>query len=308
MKTRNLSLLALGLSLLGGLVAPAIGETFNWTGALSTDYQTAGNWTTNGVVAEQVPCDGADVVIDAGTGGITASLDVNGCDYASVTIGPNFGYSVGNSTSDCLIFAANKLVVYGGGGAGHWLQAASPGWDEVIVRSVGPTGLGPLFMKGTSAGTVNIKKGTVTLGSGLAITTLVVDPTAGSASNVVLTSSATVTTAYLRSGTNTLAAGTVTTTYLDSGVLTNTGATQTNLVQRGGSTVWKTTATMTSGIIFAGTFDASQDVRPKTITNLQTHTGATALLDNAIGNITLTNGVKVYAGTVSYPSGELVQY
>jgi hypothetical protein len=295
------------IALLLALVAPAVADTYSWTGALSTDWQVAANWTTNGVVAASVPCDNDDVVIDAGTAGITAGLDVSACDYDSVVVGPNFDYSVGNSTSDPLRFAAD-LVVIAGGGDGHWLKAESPGWDEIIIKSVGPNNTDDIYLTGSTAGVMNLKKGTVSLGSGLVITTLVVDPADGLSSNVALTSAATATTMYVRTGGVTMTGGTITTANIDAGTLTASAGTVTNLLQRGGTVYWNTTSTMTDAKIFAGTFDASGDVRPKTITSMQAHYGAALDLDNAIGNITVTNGVKGYAGTIRFPSGQLITY
>jgi hypothetical protein len=295
------------LALTLAIAAVAAADTYTWTGATSTDFSVAGNWTTNGVVAESTPCDNDDVIIDAGTAGITAGLDQSACDFNSFVVGPNFDYSVGNSTTDELRFAAD-LVVIAGGGDGHWLKAESPGWDEVIIKSVGPNGTDDIYLDGSTCTTLNIKKGTVELETGLAITTLVIDPTNGTAANVNVTSAATVTTLFHRTGAFTQTGGTVTTHYMDAGTFTATAGTTTNLVQRGGTTTWKTTATMTDAKVFAGTFDASQDVRPKTITSLQAHFGATINLDNSVGNITITNGVRQYAGTVAYPTGSIVEY
>jgi len=289
------------------LAVPAVADTYIWTGATSTDFSVATNWTTNGVVASSTPCDNDDVIIDAGTGGITAGLDQSSCDFDSLVIGPNFDYSVGNSTTDELKFAADLLVV-AGGGDGQYLKAVSPGWDEVIIKEVGPNGTDDCYLDGSTSGTVNIKKGTVEIETGLAITTLVIDPTAGTAANVSVNSEATVTTLFMRTGAMTLAGGTVTTTYMDSGTFAVNSGTVTNLVQRGGTTTWKTTSTMTDAKIFAGTFDGSLDVRPKTITNLQSHYGATINLDNSVGNITVTNGVRRFAGTVAYPAGSVISY
>lgn len=282
-------------------------DTFYWTGASSTNFSTAANWTTNGVVASQAPCDNDDVIIDAGTAGITTGLNQASCDFDSLVIGPNFDYSVGNSTSDELIFAAD-LVVVAGGGDGQFLKAASPGWDEVIIKEVGPNGTDDCYLDGSTAGTVNIKKGTVEIETGLAITTLVIDPTAGTAANVSVNTEATITSLFIRTGALTLAGGTITTTYMDAGTITANAGTMTNLVQRGGTTTWKTTSTLTDAKVFAGTFDGSLDVRPKTITNLQSHHGATINLDNSVGNITVTNGVRRYAGTVVYPAGSVISY
>lgn len=282
-------------------------DTYTWTGASSTDFSVAANWTTNGVVAASTPCDNDDVIIDAGTAGITAGLNQSSCDFDTLVIGPNFDYSVGNSTTDELRFAAD-LVVVAGGGDGHWLKAESPGWDEFIIKEVGPNGTDDIYLDGSTCTTLNIKKGTVDIETGLAITTLVIDPTNGTSANVTVTSEATITTLFHRTGTLTHAAGTITTYYMDAGTYTATAGTTTNLVQRGGTTTWKTTNTVADVKVFAGTFDASQDIRPKTITSLQSHTGATVNLDNSVGNITVTNGVRRFGGTVAYPAGSVISY
>lgn len=59
---------------------------------------------------------------------------------------------------------------------------------------------------------------------------------------------------------------------------------------------------------FGGTFDASADVNPKTISNVTSFTGATLNFDNGANNITLTAGVIAWGGTITSPAGATVSY
>lgn len=293
---RNVMRLALSVWLF--CCATTWAATAKWIGGTDTDWETAANWDP-----ANIPTTGDVVIIDYGSQNITAHLDQSACDFASLVIGPNYSGQVGNSTTDRLLFGTQKLVIMGGGAAQYLGTGATYDWEEVYVRGIGPAGTGTAYLHGT-IGMMHVQKGQVTVATGSAITTLYLDALAGAAANVTYTTAATTTTtAYVIAANVTVTAGTVTTLNVDAGTTTVSGGTVTNLHQRGGTVYWATTNTLASALIMKGTFDASGDVNPKTITAISAFGVSILDLDNGMGNITLTNGVKYFSGAVLWPAG-----
>jgi hypothetical protein len=289
------------------LAAPALAvDTYNWTGALSSDFNSNGNWTTNGIAASSVPATADNVVIDYGSVDITASLNQSTKQFAYLVIGPNYTGQVGNSTSDYLRCGADLFVI-SGGGSDHFLSATGTGFTTAIVRSVGANGTDNLYLSGT-IGTLDVRRATLHIASGCTITTMYVDPLNASSGNVTINSQGNVSNLYMRTGVLNVTAGTTGTANIDGGTVTISAGVFTNLSQRGGTLYWHTTSTLVDAEIFGGTFDASGDVRAKTITAIRVHNGAAITLDNAIGNVEVTDGVQVFAGSASFPAGTVFNY
>jgi hypothetical protein len=282
--------------------------TYEWTGATSTDFNSNGNWTTNGVVCHvTVPASSDTVVINSGSVNITGSVDQSAKDFAAFVIGSDYSGQCGNSSSDPLKFGATKMVVAGGGATQYLGTGATYNWDTAVIGSVGPSGTDDCYISGTIPELV-IHKGDVFITSGT-ITTMILDATDETVANVdVLVTTATVTTLHGRNGNAEFDAGTITTTNWDDGTLDVDGGTFTTINQRGGTVEWGTTGTLTTYVGFDGTFDASDDVRAKTITNATTYEGNIFNLANHIGNITVTNGVEVFGGYVQVADNETIQY
>ncbi len=81
---------------------------------------------------------------------------------------------------------------------------------------------------------------------------------------------------------------------MHAGTATITEGDYQDLEQFGGLVLYhvdKADGTLDNAEIFGGEFNASGDVRPKIITNLDYHGEAIVNVDNGAGNITLTNGV-----------------
>lgn len=275
-----------------------LAATAKWVGGTSTDFATAANWDP-----ASVPVGGDDVIIDYGSQDITTGLDQSAKDFNSVVIGPNYTGQCGNSTSDRLLFGTAKLVIMGGGATQYLGTGGTHDWVETYIRGVGPAGTGTAYLHGTIV-TLHVQKGQVSVATGSTVTTAYLDALAGAAANVTYTTAATTTTTIYTIAANVgITAGTITTLYVDAGTTSVTGGTVTNLVQRGGTVEWATTTTLADAKIFKGTFDASGDVNAKTITTIASYGVSILNLDNGLGNITLTNGVKYYSGAVIWPAG-----
>lgn len=288
------------------LASPAAALTFSWTGATDGDFAVATNWTTNGVVADAAPSSATDVVINSGSVDITATLDQTAKDFTSFVIGPLYTGTVGNSSGDPLLFGSAKTVVNGGGST-QYLGTGGGNWDEAIIAAVGPNGTDDCYISGTIPLLV-LHKGDVFLTSGT-ITTLILDATAETVANVDLTvTTATITTVLGRNGDMEVDAGTVTTANWDNGTLDVDGGTFTTINQRGGTVQWGTDQTLTTLVCLDGTFDSSDDVRAKTITNITVYTGGTIDLNNHMSNVTLTNGVIVFGGSLVASDSDVLTY
>jgi len=289
------------LALVLFLVSPVFADTHVWDGSADDgNWATAANWDV-----AAVPIDGDDVIIDAGDEAIDAGLDQSLIDLTSLTIGPNFLYGIGVSTSTRLEIDTAKLVINGGLDDNIWIEDGSvTSWDEVIIGSVGASGTGTCYLDGVIT-TMAIHKGKVEL-LGTA-TTIYLDATLGNPINATLNTGATITDLYVTDGNVNHTAGTITNVYYDNGDYVCTAGTITNLYQRGGELQWWTTTNMTTAMIFGGIFDASGSASARTITTLTTHYAAAVNLNNVVGNIALTT-TKLWAGTVTWPPGSGPDY
>lgn len=106
---------------------------------------------------------------------------------------------------------------------------------------------------------------------------------------IVLIGEGTTLATLLTAGNTTLQADATTVTIEDGICTLMGGAVVTNLVVQGGTCMHKTSGTITDAVIGPGTLDCSQDIRPRTITDLELKKGAN--YRDAYRSITVTNGI-----------------
>ncbi len=283
--------------------------TYEWEGDDDGDFNSSGNWNTNGVQSKQAPPTASDVLFNYGSVDVDVGLDQSAKDFTSVTVGQDYSGDLGTSTTNPLKFGTTKLVVDGGGSL-MYIAAATANIDEAIITLTGPNNGGDLYLLGTNTVVLLVvSKGDVYLHNGT-FTTVHLEALNNQATVANLTNAnATITTLYKRYGTYTQtgASAVVTSLYHDIGTSTITDGTVTNAYQRGGTVYWNTDETLAVLDVFAGTFDASDDYTAKTITAVNVHDGGTVDVDNGVGNITLTTA-KRYKGSIATPAGTPVAY
>lgn len=141
-----------------------------------------------------------------------------------------------------------------------------------------------------SGATVSIISGQVGIAMGGDETSTLASARVASGGALVLGGGVTITT--LLSAGNTVISAAVTTLTVDSGTTTLSGsAAVTNLNVRGGTVVHKTSGTVTSAEVGPGVLDASQDIRARTITDLELRKGGQ--FDDPYNSITVTNGITL---------------
>ena len=287
------------VALLAWLTAfPAFGADKYWIATADNDWNSNGNWSPTGV-----PTDGDDIyLVTAGTASIDG-FDASTNTFGDVVVGSGYTGTLGGSAIDPLMFACNKLYIAGGGATLYLYTGEVDDWGTVYIESANANQT--INLQGYTTHLVGsnglyIARGNVAVNGGTS--PLVYLLKHGSTPVLTLNSGSTATTVYQLAGSVVVNTGaTLTTSYFDAGLLTITDGTLTNVVQRGGTTTWNTTATLASATVFAGTFDCSKDARPRTITSLKAYTGATVNLNNGVGSVTITNDDSVGSPTKSVP-------
>lgn len=278
-------------------------KVFNAGGAPSNDWSVVGNWDVG-----SIPATGDTAVLTGGTS-IVAGLDQHLVNLAELIVPPEFTGVIGNSPSDPLKIGATRVVLNGGGiGAGStvgWLDAGVTfDFDDVVVNRTG-TGIQEFVIMGTIV-RAQLTKGKLTFYSGT-VSKLYADAPSGQGANAIWKNIASVITdAFQRSGTGSTEGGTITNLNVDLDTfVSNLAATITNLIQRGGTVTWGTTATLALLRALGGTFDATADYRAKTITEIDAHEGSTVKLNNLVGNIIATTVRKFGNAVILGPDGKV---
>lgn len=276
--------------------------THTWTGAVSGNYGTAGNW------AGGTPVGGGDVIIDATSVNIDDGLDQSAVDLASFYVGPNYTGQIGNSDTAPLIIEATLVTVDGGGANGYLGVQDS---DVVKIFAVGPTGTGNLTITATTCPLLVVNQGIVKLFSGT-VTLATLSAFNGVQGNAALNVlNGTITTLKSGPGTASIleasASGVITTADVNGGVLdiVASAGTLTNLNAYGGTTKWGAEDNnMTVANLFAGSsFIVKSSPVARTIVTLNSHVGSTRTINDPAEALTITNN-NDFGGTETDPTDD----
>lgn len=263
-----------------------------WTGAISTDFGTAGNWSPSGV-----PVTG-DVIIFQGTPtnscttGTTTGIAAN-----RLVVMPSYTGQVGGSGSYLSIDVNNgtnpRLIIGGAAGAGIYIIG------DVSSTTVESDATG-VFLDGGTHTIMTILKGTVTLKSGLTPTVLYVGYKTTVASDVTLTIEASVTLANIfQFGGAVTCASAFTNLYQGAGTFTQTAAVNSsNIYQLGSGTFTPFTGggwTHANIYSMGGTFDGEGTYSAATITNTTVLSPASSFKLDRAARTTLTNAVRLFS-------------
>lgn len=263
-----------------------------WVGTASGhegDLNYADNWSPSGV-----PTDGDNVFFISGSQDVTTNLDA----LASVNLNKlvvSSGYSgtIGDS-SNYLNTNAGYFSYQGG-------KSSATDYIDVDVDNanvVAASKDAKLSLKGTITDLV-ILNGTITIAGGT-ITNLEVG---GQTKEVSISSGVSITNVYQKRGGIESSVG-CTLVELSGGTFTLSDGDITTVRLYGGTFYWNAGGSTISDLtIYAGSFDASGDSDSKTITNLTLYQNGSINLNNGASNITITNGIKTYNGTMELVPG-----
>lgn len=109
-----------------------------WTGAVSSAWGTAGNWTGG------VPANGDNAII---SGSVSITGTVLATNLASLLITPDYSGTIGTSELQPLDVAGTKLMIYGGEGAYLW-----GGFTTTVVACARKTSTGINLVTSSSHG------------------------------------------------------------------------------------------------------------------------------------------------------------
>lgn len=270
-------------------------RTWLGTGGTVGAWNVAANW-----VEGAVPTAADDAYLVSGAQSVSSGLA--GANARRLITGPAYSGDIGTPSTSLAITVVD-VAVFGGSGAVRVDFGA--GSCDVIVRAAGTK---VLALKG-SADEVLLHRGKVEWDTGT-LTRLLVEFLNNQSNDVdLILNSPTVTAAIQNGGSVSLdGAGTLTKWEIVNGSLFVEQGTLTELNEWGGRCVWNTNLTMTTGRIFGGTLDVTQDLRAKTITNLERHSGARVLLNTGSKNVTLTNGLKNFGGEQDWEALRTINY
>ena len=275
-----------------------------WTGASSSVWGTAGNWSPSGV-----PVASDDVYI------VSGSVDITGEDQSAVALGRlvvGAGYSgnIGSSGTKMQIDATS--FDFSSSGTSAYLEGT---YTTVTVLDTTSSSTA-LNLSGSSDTITTLRilggSGTVTIDSSCNITTTIEQIGASGivtniADGTTIGGSATLTMDSGRMELNqsvptiTLFGGDLVAT-LDSGTVTL-------IEQYGGKVRWNPSAacTITTLTVYAGMFDSRDSTSPEfTITNTTLHQEGTIDERSGLLNATYTNAIALEGGEVRYDAGRSV--
>ena len=278
-----------------------------WVGGYSgatTDASNVNNWST-----ASLPTTSDNVYIEANPSGTDYSIEagltaLQGVALASLNIGQNYTGNIGTTSSYFLTAATLINVGYQYGGtstaSGSSLIRLNNGTVNATTTiyntaASGTMANGPFQFLGThSSNTLNVLSGIVSVAADPTESATIA--TLNTGGTVTLGTGVTITTANVYNGALTLRSAITTITQTGGNVVTaGTGAITTfNL--RGGSANFTSTGTITTLNIQSATADFSQDPRAKTVTNCTMYAGGTLNVNNGVkGSITFSNNVIVTA-------------
>ena len=278
-----------------------------WTGqaVADNDWGDAANWDTG------VPGAGDTVIFDGladdGDQNCTVNIALAATNLARLEVHGTYTGTIGASGS-YLIISADRVLLNPGG--------------DLYLDSGGTDSLDTVIVTGTASGKAIYLKGDITYmyayGGTITYTSAAGDDlsnaylqqkTGGTLLFTATGAAGTVSTLAVWGGTATCTDTiTVTQTYAHDGTTTfsdDSVATNVILITDSPTVNWKATATLASLTVFGGTFDASGDMKTKTITNSKMYGNGTMNLANGCNNITLTNPVQMFgfkSPTVDYIS------
>lgn len=282
-------------------VAQLYADTHNWDGSASGDWGAGDNWEEG-----SAPATGDTAIVNYGAVNIDNGLDQSAVNLGQLIVGESYSGILGASTTNPLIIGATTVLIEGGGSNTYLYTGTTYNYDNVHVTKVG-SGKQALWLRGPIE-TLVVKWGDVTIGGSDVCTNAFLEPVANNLALIDFHAGS-VKNLYQRAAVTFLTTGTVTNLYLDLGTATlSPTATVTNLHQRGGTFYYNWTTTIAEAAIYGGTFDASGLATPRTITTLVAHEGSAIDLGQTMGNITLTNGIVRYGGTLVTPMGMDVNY
>lgn len=188
-----------------------------------------------------------------------------------VTFGTTAGVGPSLSRVD-LASGASIVAVYGSGqrAGGSAIDLLLNHANAIVSVVSGQVAIAPGGDETSQVGTVRVAvQGVVVIGAGTTIASVV------SSGNTTLLANATNVT-------------------VDDGITVIGGASAvTNLLIRGGTCVYKSSGTITDAVVGPGTLDCSQDIRPRTITDLEIK--RLGVFRDVYSSITVTNGIVLGA-------------
>jgi hypothetical protein len=297
------------------------------TATLTTAATTANSGPWNADIAANwsggaVPVDLDDIVFDSGAVPVKYGLDQSAVTPASVTFTAGYTGTIGlpatnsdNAASTYVEYrgtylqygnsgdATTTAITIGGGtgsGSGRIKLDSGTGRVNVVINGTGnaaeaSAGVPAVLWKGTHASnTVTISKGTLGIafvaGETATVATLNVGYQSQIASDatVQVGAGATLTTINQSGGALTVNSN-VTTANVTNGTYTQAAGMLGTLNADGGRVIYKTTGALTTANVGSGAnLDCSQDMRARTITNINLYEGAE--YHDPFGTVTATNG------------------
>lgn len=266
---------------------------------------TDGNWNnTASWDTAAVPVDNDDVFLSNSAEDADTNLDQNTIFLDSLNISNTFMGKVGGSGNPLII--DSDVLLYEGAGTEAHFQGE---YTKAIIAGSGSAGAITINAQGAVTGIVDLyhNKGALTLAASSNVTNIFVGYDSVRTTDATLTigTSCTLTTLTCMGGVTTLESA-ITTINQTGGTLTVNGTgTITTANVYGGTLYWNSTGTLTTANVYGGgTFDASNEVKPRTITTLNAYAGSTIELGKVNGGLIITNAVPNYgAGRIAVPAG-----
>jgi hypothetical protein len=251
-----------------------------WTGTVSGNFGTAGNWA-GGVAPAN-----SDTLYIAGTVAITAGLST-GLTGINLIVDPTYTGTIGTSAGYLVIGCAS--FTFAGVGVSYIdLDSSNIAAIVTATATPGSTGTYGLYLKGSNLASLSVSGGYVAL-AGLdgETSTVATARVSGQGANVLLNTGVTLTTASVSSG-NLIVGCAATTVTVNSGTCTTQGSGAITTIALVGGTLYPySSGTVTTLTITGGTASFIGYPVARTVTNLKLNPGGTLVHDPAV--LTITN-------------------